>query len=395
MVILGEKALTTAQVDMFTAWVNAGGNLIAMRPDKNLAGLLGLVDASTTLSNSYLLVNTSAAAGAGIVGQTIQFHGTADLYTLNGATSVATLYSDATTATTYPAVTLRQVGPNGGQAAAFTYDLARSVVYTRQGNPAWDGQHRDAIGRGWKTPHDLFYGAATYDPQPDWVDFTKIAIPQADEQQRLLANLILNMNLEEKPLPRFWYLPRGEKAAVLMTGDDHGGNGTTGRFQHYQELSPEGCSVADWECIRSTTYLYTFTPLDDEAAAFTADGFDVELHVDTGCSDFTPATLDGFYTSQISDWVAKYFSLPVPSSTRMHCVVWSDWASEPKTEANHGMRLDTTYYFFPGNWVQDRPGYFTGSGMPMRFADLDGTRINVYQAVTQMTDESGKPTPTR
>ena len=31
---------------------------------------------------------------------------------------------------------------------------------------------------------------------------------------------------------------------------------------------------------------------------------------------------------------------------------------------------------------------FTGSGMVMRFADLDGTMINVYQAVTQMTDES-------
>ena len=52
---------------------------------------------------------------------------------------VATLYSSTTTATTNPAVTLRSVGSNGGQAAAFTYDLARSVVYTRQGNPAWAG----------------------------------------------------------------------------------------------------------------------------------------------------------------------------------------------------------------------------------------------------------------
>ena len=27
--------------------------------------------------------------------------------------------------------------------------------------------------------------------------------------------------------------------------------------------------------------------------------------------------------------------------------------------------------------------------MPMRFADLDGSMIDVYQAATQMTDESG------
>ena len=66
VVILGEVALTTAQVTMFTNWVNNGGNLIAMRPDKKLAPLLGLTDAGTTLSEAYLLVNTAAAPGAGI-----------------------------------------------------------------------------------------------------------------------------------------------------------------------------------------------------------------------------------------------------------------------------------------------------------------------------------------
>ena len=38
----------------------------------------------------------------------------------------------------------------------------------------------------------------------------------------------------------------------------------------------------------------------------------------------------------------------------------------------------------------NRPGLFTGSGMPMRFADVDGRTIDVYQAATQMTDESGQ-----
>ena len=36
---------------------------------------------------------------------------------------------------------------------------------------------------------------------------------------------------------------------------------------------------------------------------------------------------------------------------------------------------------------------FTGSGMPMRFADLDGSMIDVYQAATQMTDESEQTYP--
>ena len=64
VVVLGQITLTTSQVTMFTDWVDGGGNLIAMRPDKKLAGLLGPDDAGTTLAEGYLLVDT-APPGAG------------------------------------------------------------------------------------------------------------------------------------------------------------------------------------------------------------------------------------------------------------------------------------------------------------------------------------------
>ena len=118
--LLGDTALNASQVTTLTNWVNGGGKLIAMQPDKQLAGLLGLTALGTTRSNAYLKVNTATGPGVGITGQTIQYHGSADRYTLNGATAVATLYSNASTATSNPAVTLRSVGSNGGQAAAFT-----------------------------------------------------------------------------------------------------------------------------------------------------------------------------------------------------------------------------------------------------------------------------------
>ena len=164
VVLLGETTLNASQVTTLTNWVNGGGNLIAMRPDKQLAGLLGITDSGTTLANAYLQVNTATTAGAGIVGSTIQFHGAADRYTLSGATSIATLYSTAATATTSPATTLRSVGSNGGQAAAFTYDLARSVVYTRQGNPAWAGQERDGASGIRPTISSTARGPATSSP---------------------------------------------------------------------------------------------------------------------------------------------------------------------------------------------------------------------------------------
>jgi hypothetical protein len=391
-VIVGDIGQTAAQAKMLSDWVNGGGDLIAMRPDKQLAGLLGLTDVGMTLANAYLKVDTSRAPGAGIVDQTIQFHGTADRYALNGATSVAALYSTTSAATSAPAVTVRSVGSNGGTAAAFTFDLARSVVYTRQGNPAWAGDERD--GQAPIRSDDLFFGAKSGDVQPDWIDLSKAAIPQADEQQRLLVNLIGTTTADKKPLPRFWYLPRGLKAAVIMTGDDHGQGGTGGRFDAYKATSPAGCAVAQWECIRSSSYVYPNTPLSNAAAAaYTADGFEVGVHINTNCADWTAATLDGFFTTQLSDWTAAYPSLPPPSTQRTHCIAWSDWASTPRVELTHGMRLDGSYYYWPPEWVANQPGFFTGSGLPMRFADLDGTMIDVYQATTQMTDESGQSYP--
>ncbi|WP_092607059.1 DUF4082 domain-containing protein, partial [Raineyella antarctica] len=392
VVVLGAAALTSAQATTFSDWVGTGGNLIAMRPDADLAGLLGLAPSTGTLADGYLQVDTSRAPGNGIVGETIQFHGTADRYALAGARAVATLYSDATTATTNPAVTLRSVGTNGGEAAAFTYDLARSVVYSRQGNPAWSGQERDGY-----TPirsDDLYFGATTKNPQRDWVDLSKVGIPQADEQQRLLANLVLTMNADRKPLPRFWYLPRGLNAAVVMTGDDHGNGGTAGRFDKFLADSPAGCSVADWECIRGTSYIYPSTPLtNNQAAAYDAQGFEVGLHVTTNCSDWTPTSLRSDYSSQLASFASKYTGIPAPTTNRTHCIVWSDWSTQATVERENNIRLDTNYYYWPSSWIQDRPGDFTGSAMPMRFADSTGAMTDVYQATSQMTDESGQTWP--
>ena len=94
---------------------------------------------------------------------------------------------------------------------------------------------------------------------------------------------------------------------------------------------------------------------------------------------------------QLADFEAAWPSVRDPATNRTHCLVWSDWASEPHVERAHGIRLDTTYYYLgPPGWLT-RPGLLTGSGFPQRFADLDGSTIDVYQAMTQVTDESDLP----
>src|SRR3954468_3792173 len=393
--ILGQMALTAPQAAMLQEWVdNDGGNLIAMRPDPQLYGVLGLTaPAAATLSDSYLRFEPVRAA-TGLVTEAMQYHGDADLVDVDAlhlSYIVAALYSTSATRTTHPAVTVRD-SATAGHAVAFMYDLARSVVYTRQGNPAWAGQERD--GTSPIRSDDLFYGAKPDDMQRDWVDLSKVAIPQADEQQRLLANLILDINASKRPLPRFWYLPRAGKAVVVMTGDDHGFGGTAGRFDRYTLQSPAQCSVDDWQCVRGTSYIYTNPNLTDaQAAAYEAQGFEVALHVTTDCADWTPVILAESYALQLTEFAAAYPHVAAPRTNRMHCVAWSDYDTQPQVELAHNIRFDTSYYYWPVSWVKDRPGFFTGSGFPMRFAKADGTLIDVYQAASQMTDESGQLYP--
>jgi len=140
--------------------------------------------------------------------------------------------------------------------------------------------------------------------------------------------------------------------------------------------------------------MYTSAPLSNEQASnYSNAGFEVALHVDTHCADWKPDSLESLYADQFGQWGDKYISLPPPVTNRTHCVVWSDYVTQPLVELKHGIRLDTTYYYWPPEWINNRPGFFTGSGMPMKFADSSGNLIDIYQTATQMTDESGQVYP--
>ncbi len=397
IVLVGDLSLSRQEKSRLEKYVRRGGTLISMHPDRSLARSLGLAASNEELKEAYLRIDPLSQYGAGLVHEPIQFHGPANIYKIRSGLTVATLYTRATEPSPYPAVTVVKVGR--GSAVVFAYDLARSVVYTRQGNPAWSGQERDGLPP--VRPDDLFYGNKVGDPQPDWVDPQKIAIPQADEQQRLLANLILLLQANNMPLPRFWYLPRGAKAAIVMTGDDHGGGGTFGRLQSYLARDPPHCSADDWQCISATAYIFDGSIPVQRATTLVDEGFEIGLHLSTDCRNWTasgggdPARgeLDAIYQQQLAAFAATYPRLPPPATVRTHCITWSDYDTQPQVELRHGIRLDTNYYFWPPKWVHNHPGLFTGSGMPMRFANVRGVPIDVYQAATQLTDESQQTYP--
>jgi hypothetical protein len=132
---------------------------------------------------------------------------------------------------------------------------------------------------------------------------------------------------------------------------------------------------------------------DGTAQYYDSLGFEIALHLLTGCADYTPSSLVSFFADQLATFRSTYPSIPAPTTNRTHCIAWSDWSTQADVEFTNNIGLDTNYYFWPSTWVVDRAGLFTGSGMPMRFAASDGRLIDVYQATTQMTDESGQSFP--
>ena len=163
--------------------------------------------------------------------------------------------------------------------------------------------------------------------------------------------------------------------------------------------------------MRSSSYGYVGNTISDaQYAAYTAEGFEFGVHADAGlasgggwCGTW-PADMMAQYTAQYDALFDKYASLPVQSSERNHCYSWfgytgpDGWVpytSTPEADAAQGIRLDTNISYNPPAGRQSIPGYQMGSGMLMRFAQVDPSGVmtpymDIYNGGTQMNDDNGQ-----
>ena len=199
------------------------------------------------------------------------------------------------------------------------------------------------------------------------------------------------MNRSRRPLPRFWYLPEGKRAAIILASDDHATKyGTRQAFAELEAESPPGCQIEAWECYRATSYLTPDTAITpDQVNRYEAAGFEVGIHADLGCKNLNNVSVALALFEQINTFGKQHLGIEKQETNRIHCISWNGWADTMRIERDHGIRLSMNYYYWPGSWIQGRPGFMTGSGFPMRIVDLDGKILDIYQAATHIVNENG------
>ncbi|MBN2501181.1 MAG: hypothetical protein JXB38_10415 [Anaerolineales bacterium] len=398
-VILTAGELTTERRELISTFVERGGKLVAMQPDRALATAFGLDDLEGKLEDGYMQVSADHPLAAGIETASMQFHGGADLYQADNAQVLAWLSRDAEVGTVYPAVYLAEVGQ--GQVALWTYDLARSVAYTRQGNPALAG-----------VPSGQWDGLRAVDMFVDgWIDLERVEIPQADEQQRLFANVLTGLLSEELPLMRLWYFPGQAQTMVVVTSDSHenpgwaiedlltqiekyGGHGSIYYSPTIQEEWMRAARrvrfwLTDIPKLGEPLRKRFVQPTPGKINEWRERGHEFGIHPYVG--EFSPEP--GLETG----WDAYYEVFtglgygPISPTVRTHRVLWDGWVKTGTFQASHGFRMNMDYYHWgplfqspAGEWLF---GHFTGSGLPMKFVDENGQILNLYQQLTHLADD--------
>lgn len=362
MVLVASMPLEGAEQEALADYVRAGGRLIALRPPTEMASLFGLEALGTTLKRGHYLQFDAAGcpAGARSTETPLQVHAEADTYQAKEAEVAAWFCYGCGARRRFPAAALRPVG--AGWAAMLAFDLAHSTVFHHQGLPeqASTGTRPDPSGLGQYKPDALFIGH---------LDVTRVTIPQADLQQRLLGALVDRML--PTPVPRLWHFPDGEPCLAFLNGDSD--------MMALDDL--QAClDIIEPRGGRYTCYVMDEEPLSpQDESAIRARGHSFGKHIWTG----NMPSLDGMAAAvqeQIGDYRQRYGYTPL--TNRGHCLIWPGWTEMARFLTDAGVRMDSNFV-----GVHCGYGYLTGSGLPVKFMDAQGRLIDLYEQSTQWEDD--------
>jgi hypothetical protein len=370
LVVVANVPLKTDAVKLLSDFVASGGNLVALRPPREMGALFGLKPSTginKRVRDQYVELEREHPLATGVPAPTLQFNGEADIYLPAGADTLAWLSGEFGRKTGYPAVVTHQ-SPAGGKTAAFTYDLAASTVLFHQGRPenASDGPRADSDGDDRWIPNDLFVGH---------LDARLKYVPQADVHQDLLVR-ILNW-MFGLPVPRLWYFPHGTPAIAYLNGDSD------------EMVLDDYLKVVD--TVERFGGRYALYILQEHHALLDPElqrdlqrrghalGHHIVLEWLTGIDEAKRQ-----FDAEFESFRQRYGYTPL--SNRGHCLIWPGWTKLAEWLAAIGVRMDQD--FIPRRFY--RHGYINGSALPVKFMTQEGTILDLYEQNTHITDDGSE-----
>lgn len=359
LLVVPDIVLSDERLEAVSAFAEAGGSVLALRPAPALRSLFGLrgETPAQTLADRYARLPD---------GVCVQFHGPADLLESAGAETLAPLLPEIDAAgSAHPAVVRAEAG---GRRAAFTFDPARSAVLFHQGraDQAGDGPNPDPDGDGMFKPNDLFVNHL--DPRCKH-------LPQADLWLDLLTGLIDWLTEARAPVPRLWRFPDAAPAVAFFNGDSDAstpedlalGFDTAARFGSKYTL------------FLKTDGFDTLSPSD--AAGLRASGHEIGLHPWLHGTPTVPEFRDHLVREY--DGFRQRYGY-VPASVRNHSLIIAGWVDTPAIFQQIGVRMDLNVY--PARRFQS--GFQSGSALPTRPMTAQGERLDIYQQATLTADDT-------
>ena len=376
IVILTNIEISSEQQACLSGYAHGGGNLIGLRPPGEMRGLFGLLFASESdesnyegiysgVSDRYIRIEPQHPLARDVCAETLQFHGTADLYVSDRADVLAYVSGDFEGRSGHVGVSTFQIGT--GHTAAFAYDLAASTVLFHQGrrenssigsNPDPDGDDR------W-IPNDFFV---------DYLDTRLKYVPQADIHQDLLVRILNWMGDFHRPIPRAWYFPNAVPGIAYFNGDSDSMN-REDYMNVVSTLEKYGGKYTVY--LLEEHYKVVPPPMEKELRAKGhCFGQHVELDWLVGVEDAKARV-----SQELEQFLETYGYAPM--TNRCHCLIWAGWTEMAKFLSAGGVRMDQN--FIPRRFY--RHGYLNGSGLPVKFMDEEGSLLNIYEQNTHITDD--------
>ena len=347
---------------MLSDWVSAGGNLIAHAPRREARRpARDLGPRRRHADDANLSVDTSTAPGRG-------HHERRACSTTAPPTATR---STAPTAVAHP----RATGNAGRDPAQRRRRRSRRGLHLRPlalgrrdppGQPRLGGPGARRRRAGLVRSDDMFFGNAASGlpmarPLPrDGPVGRRAAAPAGQPHHRDGARRRSRAS---------GTCPTGCKAAVVLTGDDHGRGGTERHRAAVRGATwPPEPPAARWPTGSACARPRTSTPTSPAgpapgSAATIAQGFEVALHlqvnrpaqrlqpVHVARRPEQPATPTS--STQLRDVLAEP-AAPRPPAPTASCGATS--TASRSAELQNGIRLDTNYYYWPGSWVGQNAG---------------------------------------